>query len=116
MDVKTEFEQRLLKLKEGKRNNSSLFTVCQKDQLISALFRIEEEGAASSLDYSYMCCYEILRIGEESKLIRRRTEENEFNIIIGIEEVFDVIKTAHHSIGRGGEKKHFWKFGKGLTM
>ena len=77
-------------------------------QWIAQLLKIEKEGPKISDDYNMKKRFEILRVGDDDRLIRKRKGlETEFKFIVCFEEVHQAISVAHSAVGHGGEKKTF---------
>ena len=68
------------------------------------MIRTESEGAKSASDFNLRKRYEVLRIGDDDRLIRRRSAEDDFKFVASLEEVFAIVKAAHAAIGHGGGK------------
>ena len=101
------FELQLRQTLQGKAENAVIQPALQRDQWLQDLLRINSYGAQSTFDYNLKKRYEVLRVGNADRLIRKRkdTSEHEFKFVACVEEVFGIIKTAHEAIGHGGGKK-----------
>ncbi|XP_076045792.1 KRAB-A domain-containing protein 2-like [Oratosquilla oratoria] len=101
------FERKLRQTLEGKAENAVIQPTIQRDKYIQDLLRINSYGAHSAFDYNLKKRYEVLRVGNADRLIRKRkdTNEHEFKFVASLEEVFGIVKTAHEAIGHGGGKK-----------
>ncbi|KAK8400496.1 hypothetical protein O3P69_003276 [Scylla paramamosain] len=101
------FELQLRQTLQGKAENAVIQPALQRDQWLQDLLRINSSGAQSTFDYNLKKRYEVLRVGNADRLIRKRkdTSEHEFKFVACVEEVFGIIKTAHEAIGHGGGKK-----------
>lgn len=103
---KDAFERELRQKHEGKADNVALYSTAKRNQMIEDLLRIAASGARSPSDFKLKQRYEILRVGNSDRLIRKRKDDNEeFKFVAAFEEVFDIIKSAHEAIGHGGGKK-----------
>ncbi|XP_076061559.1 SCAN domain-containing protein 3-like [Oratosquilla oratoria] len=98
------FERKLRQTLEGKAENTVIQPTIQCDKYIQALLRINSYGAHSAFDYNLKNRYEVLRVGNADRLIRKRKDKNEheFKFLASLEEVFGIVKTAHEAIGHGG--------------
>ena len=103
----TAFEEKLCETQESKAENAVLQPTAKRDKLIEDLLRINSHGATSPFDYNLKKRYEILRVGNVDRLIRKRKDpaNDVFKFVASIEEVFDIVKAAHEGIGHGGGKK-----------
>ncbi|XP_068235798.1 KRAB-A domain-containing protein 2-like [Palaemon carinicauda] len=101
------FEEKLRETQESKAENAVLQPTAKRDKLIEDLLRINSQGATSPFDDNLQKRYEILRVGNVDRLIRKRKDpaNDVFKFVASIEEVFDIVKAAHEGIGHGGGKK-----------
>ena len=104
----TAFEEKLRETQESKAENAVLQPTAKRDKLIEDLLRINSHGATSPFDYNLKKRYEILRVGNADRLIRKRKDpaNDVFKFVASLEEVFGIVKTAHEAIGHGGGKKN----------
>ena len=102
-----DFESKLHQTLEGKAENAVLQSTTQHDQLLEDLLKINSFSANSPFDFNLKKRYEVLRVSNADRLIRRRRDpnEDEFKFIASLEEVFDIVKATHKAIGHGGGKK-----------
>ena len=100
------FELKLRQTLECKAENIVIQPTNQRDHLIQDLLRINSDGAKSTFDFNLKKRYEVLRVGNADRLIRKRKDpnEDEFKFVASL-EVFGIVKTAHESISHGGDKK-----------
>ena len=107
-DFKEQFEQKLDNLLQSKNDNVVIPRKEKRAQWIAQLLKIEKEGPKTSDDYNMKKRFEILRVGDDDRLIRKRKGlETEFKFIVCFEEVHQAIAVAHSAVGHGGEKKTF---------
>ena len=101
------FELKLRQILQGKAENVVIQPTNQRDQLIQDLLRINKHGAKSTSDFNLNKRYEVLRVGNADRLIRKRKDpnEDEFKFVASLEEVYGIVKAAHEAIGHGGGKK-----------
>ncbi|XP_076039096.1 KRAB-A domain-containing protein 2-like [Oratosquilla oratoria] len=101
------FERKLRQTLEGKAENAVIQPTIQRDKCIQDLLRINSYGAHSAFDYNLKKRYEVLRVGNADRLIRKRKDKNEheFKFVASLEEMFGIVKTAHEAIGHEGGKK-----------
>ncbi|XP_076053674.1 KRAB-A domain-containing protein 2-like [Oratosquilla oratoria] len=105
---KAAFERKMRQTLEGKAENAVIQPTIQRHKYIRDLLRINSYGAHSAFDYNLKKRYEVLRVGNADRLIRKRKDKNEheFKFVASLEEVFGIVKTAHEAIGHGsGNKK-----------
>ena len=107
-DFKDQLEQKLENLLQFKNDNAVIPRKEKRAQWIAQLLKINREEPKSSDEYNMTKRFEILRFGDEDKLIRKRKElETEFKFVVCFEEVHDAILVAHSAVSHGGEKKTF---------
>ncbi|XP_068243799.1 KRAB-A domain-containing protein 2-like [Palaemon carinicauda] len=107
-DFKEQFEQKLDNLLQSKNDNVVIPRKEKRAQWIAQLLRIEKEGPKTSYDYNMKNIFEILRLGDDDRLIwKRKGLETEFKFIVCFEEGHQAISVAHSAVGHGGEKKTF---------
>lgn len=105
------FELELRQTLEGKAENVVIQLINQLDQIIQDLLRINFDGAKSTFDFNLKKRYEILRVGNDNRLIHKRKDpnEDEFKIVASLEEVFGIVKVVHEAIDPTGGKKQLLK-------
>ena len=102
------FDLRLKESFSSKSSNSSIPTLEKRNTIISRLDKIGKNCPKVHDDYYLLKHFEILRVGNEDRLIKKRkSDESDFKFIIAQEEIYDAVKTAHLHVGHGGEKKTF---------
>ena len=91
---------------KSKKDNAIIPRLEKRESWIEILLAL---GAASSKSIDYYNLkkrYEVLRVGEADRLIRKRKGDDwDFKFIIAFEEVHSAIEVAHSAVGHGGEKK-----------
>ncbi|KAK4295707.1 hypothetical protein Pmani_031749 [Petrolisthes manimaculis] len=91
-DFKEQFEQKLDNLLQSKNDNVVIPRKEKRAQWIAQLLKIEKEGPITSDDYNMKKRFEILRVGDDDRLIGKRKElETEFKFIVCFEEVHQAI-------------------------
>ena len=91
-DFKEQFEQKLDNLLQSKNDNVVIPRKEKLAQWIAQLLKIEKEGPKTSDDYNMKKRFQILRVGDDDWLIRKRKElETEFKFIVCFEEVHQAI-------------------------
>ncbi|XP_076049388.1 uncharacterized protein LOC143030070 [Oratosquilla oratoria] len=71
------FERKLRQTLEGKAENAVIQPTIQRHKYIRDLLRINSYGAHSAFDYNLKKRYEVLRVGNADRLIRKRKDKNE---------------------------------------
>ena len=75
--------------------------------LITLILICDKNGPMCIDDYNIRKCFEVLRISNEDRLIKKRkNDETDFKFVIAFEEIYDALKVAHAAVGHGGEKKN----------
>lgn len=107
-DFKSVFEQKLREIFDGKNENSVITNQNKRDGWLQRLLLIESQGPQINDDYNLRKRFEVLRVGNVDRLIKKRKNLNdEFGFVISFEEVHGALVTAHAAVGHGGEKKTF---------
>ncbi|XP_068240860.1 KRAB-A domain-containing protein 2-like [Palaemon carinicauda] len=107
-DFKEQFEQKLDNLLQLKNDNVVIPRKEKRAQWIAQLLKIQKERPKTSDDYNMKKRFEILRVGDDGRLIRNRKGlETKFKFMVCSEEVLQAISVAHSAVGHGGEKKTF---------
>ena len=106
MNFKVEFEQKLRQKLDEKAGNVAIISSSARDVIVASLLQIHAEGPKSATDYRLRNHYEVLRIGNDCKLIQKR-KSDDIKLIASFEEVYDAIDAAHKEIGHGGERKTY---------
>ncbi|XP_068211789.1 KRAB-A domain-containing protein 2-like [Palaemon carinicauda] len=100
------FEEKTRETQESKAENALLQPTAKRDKLIEDLLRINFHGTTSTFDYNLQKRYEILRVGNVDRLIRKQKDpaNNVFKFVAYL-KMFDIVKEAHEGIGHSGGKK-----------
>ena len=72
-----DFESKPRQTLKGKAENAVLQSTTRRDQLLEDLLKIHSFGANSPFDFNLKKRYEVLRVGNADRLIRRRKDPNE---------------------------------------
>ncbi|KRY82754.1 KRAB-A domain-containing protein 2 [Trichinella pseudospiralis] len=106
MDIKQQFDKRLAEIVNQKSGNNVIYSRATYDKIVNDLLRIQTKGTSSAGDHNLKKRFELLIIGEEHKLIRKR-KNDEIRQIATFEDMFSIVRDAHSRIGHGGERKTF---------
>ena len=106
-DFKAAFEGKLKDTFSSKNWNSVIPSEVKRNAYISRLLNFEKNGPTCNDDYNTRKRFEVLRVSNEDRLIKKRkNNETYFRFVIAFEEVYDALKVAHAAVGHGGEKKN----------
>ena len=106
-DFKNRFEQKLNDVLKSKKDNATIPRLEKRESWIEILLALEAASSKSNDYYNLKKRYEVFRVGEADRLIRKRKGDDwDFKFIIAFEEVLhSAIEVAHSAVGHGGEKK-----------
>ncbi|KRZ61241.1 KRAB-A domain-containing protein 2 [Trichinella nativa] len=111
MDMKEQFDKRLEEIVNQKSGNNVIYSRATYDKIVNDLLRIKTKGTSSAGDHNLKKRFELLIVGEERKLIRKR-KNDEIRQIATLEDMFSIVRDAHSRIGHGGERKTFLEIQK----
>ena len=109
-DYRDQFNCKLDLILQGKNSNAVLPRKEKRDEWINRLLEVENDGPKHGDDYNLKRRYEVLKVGNENRLIRKRKQSEDaagvFRFIAAFEEVYQIISAGHSAVGHGGEKKN----------
>ena len=107
-DSKDKFNSHLDLLLRNKRDNTIIPRQQKRDHWIARLINIQTHGPKVNEDYNLKRRYEVVRIGDEYRLIKRRSGSDGACVFVAaFEEIYSAVYAAHSAVGHGGEKKTF---------
>ena len=118
MEIKEKFELKLRSMIDTKGKSTRLFTRQKLQDIIWSLSKDpESDGVLGTADYyNYRTRYEILKVGEAERLIRKRKDgETDYKYVTAFEEAVGAVEKAHKDVGHGGEKKTLFEVKKKMV-
>lgn len=102
MDQQTIFTKKIYQILQNKANNSKFVTEDQYNYLINKMKILRENGPCSNdkKDYYLLKQYDIQRERDTFLLIKKKDGK----IVVHVDKLFEVIKTAHSATGHGGRQ------------
>ena len=105
--LQEQFEAKLAQVLKTKHDNMVIPTKEKRNQMTQQLMEIDSNGTKTVDDRNLKKRFEIMRVGDEQRLIRKRKVDTEFRFIVCMEEVYEAVSSAHSAVGHGGENKTF---------
>ncbi|KAK9679811.1 hypothetical protein QE152_g39698 [Popillia japonica] len=101
---KDKFVSDLLCSEDAKLSKYNILTKTQYEELLKDIVQAKLARKKTSLQYRRVNRFDVLDIGSTRRIIAK-SKTDEILYYLPVEEIFDVIESAHISIGHGGRDR-----------